>query len=202
MKNLLAKKIMAIGIITFSLMFFWMGSIIPFKKGMLFIRASSSVWLENATYNQVGRAYFNLLNYHSPVGQTESAVDLANAAEIIITNSKELPKEVAKEFIRMTDYYLGNEITLSAGNYGKNLFSYAKLYFTAGIRFQDEDWLKKSESLYLYGIKLSPNRPEFLRGLFDIYLTKKDKEKAIEVGKIILKNWPDEKIVEQKMLEL
>ena len=73
------------------------------------------------------------------------------------------------------------------------------IYQTAWLLYRDGDYAATAEELYLNGLEVSPDRPQFLYGLFDLYLSGGREKEALEVGKEIARLWPTDSSVRQRI---
>ena len=77
-------------------------------------------------------------------------------------------------------------------SFNQNLYVLGSLNQVAFLQTKDAKYLEEAKKYYLLGHELSPKRPQFLYGLFDLYRIEGDVEKTTEVTNQILSLWPND----------
>jgi tetratricopeptide (TPR) repeat protein len=87
-------------------------------------------------------------------------------------------------------------------NYTQSILIEASILSAYGQEYKQARALQKAEELYKEGLQLSPNRPQFLYGLFSLYLAEGNAAAAKPIGEEILKYWPNDPNVPGIMAQL
>jgi len=193
-KSKLLKQIISGLVIVSAIFLIYLSAYLPYKKAYLYISAMNES-RKAKTLDEFLIPFNRFFNFWSPVGNPEGIRFFAGDVSGILRNES-LPKEVAKELAEYSFNLLNSDVKGMKGlNYAQGILYEAEIAYVYGILHKDEGYLKKAEELYKKGLELSPKRPQFLYGLFGLYLNTGRKEEAKKIGEEILKYWPnDEKI--------
>ncbi len=81
-------------------------------------------------------------------------------------------------------------------SFEQDLYIMGALNKLAFIKTKQTDFLSAAKDYFERGLRLGPNRPQFLYSLFDIYRIIGDVEGAKAIAGKILSQWPDDKKVQ------
>jgi len=192
------------------------GTYLPYRKSRVFITALQTA-SRSTTLEDLKSSFSQALDTPSPVGQEELVRSVGDAISGIIRNNVADPG-VMQDLIDYLDGYYNPIIERGRGlSFTQNLYLLGLLREVAAIKINaaladlegalpsddrrsafralQATYLAEAEEFFLKGLELSPRRPQFLYGLFDIYRFKGDHEKARFFGEEILAQWPtDERI--------
>ncbi|MDI6717432.1 MAG: hypothetical protein QMD86_00040 [Patescibacteria group bacterium] len=167
------------------------GSYLPLRKSQMHIDAVLS--LQNGRIRTVGELnglFDPVLNFNSPVGQDEiTQYYLGILANVI---NQQSDRTVVDVLTRQAESRMTPILEKEKGfNFNQNLYTLGSIYKIVAIKFKDEGYYQKGVNMFQKGLGYSPNRLIFLEGLFDLYSAHGYNDKANEMGKIILKYWPN-----------
>lgn len=182
------KKIVIVIVIVIVVFGLYLGAYLPFKQAKAFIsvnRALPSV----KTTDEVERIFDGVLDIGSPVASDEiRGFVLDQLTNILRTRP---PEEVGKIIIGYAEEkarpVLENPVSPELT---KMILKMGILYQNAWSLYRDELYAKKTEEFYLRGLEISPNRPQFLYGLFDLYVSRNERGKAAVIAETINRFWP------------
>ncbi len=183
------------------LVLFYFGAYLPLRKSQMHINAVLSLQSGKVrTLDDINNLFGSVLNFYSPVGQDETTQYYLGILLSIINQQSN--KDIIDILARQAENQM--EPILKAGkgfNFSQNLYTLGSIYKITALKSRDLGYYKKAVDIFNEGLKYSPNRLIFLRGLFDIYSANADdKEKALEIGKTILKYFPNEKKVVEYLM--
>jgi len=193
----LVKKIVIIVAVFFAVLGIYFGAYLPYKKANAFI--GKIRLLQSVKSIDELKFHFNeVLGMGSPVAQDEIVTFTLDQLSNVIR--EDLPEAINRS---ITDY---TEEVASSVLENPRSAELTKTYLKMGIIYQ-KNWLfykdpvfaAKAEDMYLKGLAISPNRPQFLYGLFDLYLSGRRMEEAKSVGEKILGFWPNDSLMEEKL---
>jgi len=179
MSTVIKKVAIVAGIVVVAVGLYW-GALLPYRKAKAFIgsvRALQSV----KTVQEVESRFQEVLDIASPVGHDETVGFVVEQLTNVIRSRP--PEEADSQSPELT----------------KMILKMGIVYQAAWLLYADETYAGKAEELYLEGLKISPNRPQFLYGLFDLYASGGRRAEAIEIGKEIVRFWPNDSLLEQKL---
>ena len=166
------------------------GSYLPLMKSQALAAVLNEI-NGNLTVNQFEADFRGVLNYPSPVGQYEVLKQLNNEVVGFLQNSKSIPQPVADEVVKFTMSYNAPIIASGRGlNFAQFLVASGNMYQFMGQIYGNKADLDQAAAFYKEGLGFSPRRPQFLYGLFDVYLSEKDVPDALRVGEEIVAYWP------------
>lgn len=191
------KQLIAAIIILVAIGMGYFGAYLPLRKGQIHIAAISE--LQSGNIRSVGdfNALFdNDFNFYSPVGQDEIISHyLGNLANII---NQQTNRQIADIFVKQAENVMAPTLKIKRGfSFNQNLYTLGSIYKIAAIKFKDENYYEKSIEIFNEGLEYSPNRLMFLKGIFELYAFHGEMEKALEIGHVILKYYPDESKVRE-----
>jgi tetratricopeptide (TPR) repeat protein len=191
------KYLMAPALIVLAVLALIFGAYLPLEKSQALIVSLNQVG--NAKSIQEFESVFNAtFDLYSPVGQPESLRFFGNQIVGILSNK--LPADVAQALIDYADGVF--ETNRDKGgvrglNRTQTELIQANIHYLNWANFKKEEDFKISEEHYLKAEELSPNRPQALYGLLQLYMSNEDLPKVREVAEKILTVWPnDQKLKE------
>ncbi len=197
--NDLTRKIVAL-LATIGILYVaYYGSWLPFKKSEAFIVALKNLSSVKSVEEFEG-VFDNVFARTSPIGDEELVRNFIGIAGTLISNSND-PAIVARTVQFVDKHY---QPVLKAGkgmSFTQNLYALGRFYQIAFLRTQDAHYLQLAIQNYREGERLSPARPQFLYGLFDMYRLAGDVTGVDEVSKKILALWPDDTRIPQALDE-
>lgn len=198
--NPLAKKIIAIALSASILLLMYFGAYLPFRKSQLYINSLSNFGKNKArTMEEFNKIFQPVFDYRSPVGDDE--IISHHLSTILAVMTQQSNRLVIDALIKEAESATAPMLKSGRGfNYTATLYTLALTYRDAAFRFSDENYYQKSIETFNKALETSPRRPGFLYGLYDLYIAKGDFNNAGEVGKIILKYWPQDEEV-RKVVE-
>src|SRR3989344_1647957 len=175
------------------------GNYLPWRKSVAYVSASQAAGSAKSL-DELKKIVKPALDMSSPIGQPELVRNLANSLMSVIRNTNN-PELIDATLKFMSEYY-GPIIDRGRGmSYGKDLYIVGLIHEIAAIQSKNSAYLDISEKAFLSGVELSPNRPQHLYGLLDIYKFKQDGDRFKSVADKILENWPNDaktrKLVEE-----
>ena len=177
------KSVLICVLIVLSFFSIYYGAYKPLTKSQLYIKANS-VASGFQTFNDLTETYDQVFNFPSPIGQQEIVKFFTNNVLSIIAQ-KSISEEIAVELVK----YAESKIFKDNVNH---LLHMAYTYDYLWQRFEDEEYLKKSEEYYNQINKIGPKLPHSLYGLFNLYKKAGQTEKMKEIGGKILELWPED----------
>lgn len=194
MKNIFKKVVIVIVIVIVGVGWY-LGAYTPLKKSKKFIEATRS-GPSIKTVDDLKFIFNKALDFDSPVAKDEVVGFFVD--QMIFILSTKPPKEIGVEIIEYAILRL-NQILENpkSPELTKSFLKAASIYEIGWVNYGEEEYFRRAEEYLIEGLKVSPRLPQFLYGLFNLYLGKKDIEKARKVGEEILNYWPsDERIKE------
>ena len=190
-----SKQLIALFVIALAMLLIYLSAYLPYVKATLYIRALSMA-SQAKTLQDFLNPFQEAFNFWSPIGQPEEIRFFASDISGVLNQNTQLPKDVAKELVSYTVGMLNSNPQGGKGlNYSQALLLEANILSTYGKTFNDSNALNTAEKLFKEGLKLSPTRPQFLYGLFSLYLAEGKNSDAKPIGETILKYWPNDKNV-------
>lgn len=195
--KLIAKKIIIVIVIAIISSAVYFGAYLPFKKARAFIAIGRSLQKVRSV-EELQSKFDRVLNIKTSVAHDEVLSFFADQMAGIIRSGP--PKPIGQALI---DYTI-NRITPVLENEAspeltKMLLKAAIVYQTGWLLYGDEKYFQQAEFYLLQGLEKSPNRPQFLYGLFDLYSAKKENAKALGIGETIIRLWPKDSYIKEKV---
>jgi len=199
----LIKKTLSILASVVVVVFLYFGAYLPYEKSQKLINAMGILQKGGTSLQGYENAFSSVLDYYSPVGQEESVKQLGNSTLSILSNQKNLPKNIAEELLKFNLKYFEPIINNSrGGNASQNILVVGQIYHALALNYSDLNYLNTAIDYYQKGLSNSPRRPQFLYSLFEAYQAKRDYNLAIKTGEEILKYWPSDTQVKQAVEEM
>ena len=194
--SLKLKQLIALGVTIVALALLYLSAYLPYVKSTLYINALQTAG-QATTLQDYLAPYDTAFNFWSPVGQPELIRFFGNDILSMLTNQKQqLPEAVATALVNYTVDKLNSDPLGAKGlNYSQSILIEASIFSAYGQEYKQASALQKAEELYQEGLQLSPNRPQFLYGLFSLYLAEGNVAAAKPIGEEILKYWPTDQNV-------
>lgn len=197
--NPLFKKIVIVMVIVIIVIAIYFGSFLPLRKSQSLVRAMRSVGAAR-TVDDLEKILSQSLDFYSPVGQDESMRQVATLISDVLTRQKDFPREIADELLNFSVKYFNPVIESGyGGNLSRNFVILGQIYQVAGFRYNDSAYFEKAVDYYKQGLIYSPNRPQFLYNLFNIYLNQKNFASAKEIGEQITRYWPNDNKIKEEL---
>ena len=187
----LTKYIIAPALVVLSVLSLIFGEFLPFEKSKQLIislgQASNSTTLKEFedTFNKV-------FDFYSPIGQPESLRFFGG--QITGYLDHKLPADLSQGLVDYTDKVFGMNSESSGFkglNYTQTKLTLANTHYLNWINLKNKADFDKAEEYYKAVMELSPNRPQALYGLLQLYYSNKDVEKTLSIADKILSVWPD-----------
>jgi hypothetical protein len=195
--NRITKKIVIVIIIVIVIVGLYFGAYLPYKKAHAFIlkiRQLQSVGsIEELTFN-----LSEVLDIPSPVGRDEVVGFTLDQLSNIVRGdfSKEINHSLADYAEEISAPVLDNP---RSAELTKTILKMGIIYQKIWFFHKEPVYAAKAETLYLKGLEISPNRPQFLYGLFDLYLSGGRVEDAKQIGEKIIGFWPNDSVTWEKL---
>ena len=192
--NDLTKQIIAFVVSMVVIVTVYFGSYLPLRKSQMHIDAVLNLQGGKVrTLEDFDNLFNPVLDFYSPVGQDEITQYYLGILINIINQQSD--KTVVDILARQAESRMTSILKKGKGfSFNQNLYTLGSIYKIAALKFKDEGYYQKAVSIFNEGLKYSPNRLIFLKGLFELYSAHGYNDKAREIREIILKYYPNEKI--------
>ncbi len=196
MNTIVKKTIIAIFIVVVFVGLYF-GAYLPYKKANAFI-TTIHLLQSVESVDELKYRFDEVLNINSPVARDEVAGFTLNQLTNLIRNG--LSEEVGGLIVGYAEE-IARPILADpqSPELTKTILKMGIVYQTAWSVYENKVYAEAAENLYLRGLEVSPDRPQFLYGLFDLYLSEGRVREAIEVGEQITAIWPADSLVGQKI---
>jgi hypothetical protein len=175
------------------------GSYLPMRKAQMFIAALQS--LQTSPVSSLGELTARLavpLNYPSPIGQEELVRNMANNVLGFISQGADATSTA--ELISFLNGYYDPIIAKGRGmSFGQDLYLMGAINELAYVHTGNPTYLAAEQNYYEEGVRLGPNRPQSLYGLFDVYRAEGNVASTTAIAEKILSNWPSDTSVAQSL---
>jgi len=175
----------------------YFGAYLPYQKSTRFIeviRSGSTI----KSLAELERRFDSVLDFYSPVSRDETLSFFAEQMVNVIGNAK-IPQDIAAKLIDYTVSKLAPVLdNPRSPELTKILLKVGNLYQIGWLLYGDDDYFRKAESYLKEGLAVSPNRPQFLYTLFELYRAAGRKDEAKAVGEKILSFWPNDNVLRAK----
>ena len=132
------------------------------------------------------------LDAPSPFGQRE-LVQATAGLVITLIRKPDTPPEVTAALVNFVNGRFLPILQQGRGiGFVPSLYTVGTSNVDAYLQTQNRIFLTAAENLFSRGLEASPNRPEFLYGLLDVYRLAENTEKVQAVADTILRLWPDD----------
>lgn len=196
----MTEKLVAVVLMIAAAVGWYFGAYLPFQKSKRFIEIihSSSVV---KTVDELENRFDSVLDFYSPVGNEEIVSFFAD--QMVNVLSTKPVEEIGVRLIAYTEEKAKPVLEDSRNpELTKVLLKMASLNEIGWIVYQKPDYFRKAEDYLLQGLEVSPDRPQFLYGLFNLYASVGDNERARTIGEKILSFWPSDEIMRAKVNSL
>lgn len=184
------KQVIAPLVLLLALVGIYTGAYLPLHKGQSYISALRS-FQQQPTLENLEQSYTAALEVSSPVGQDE-VIRFIGSGLLPLLNEK-VPEAGVRELVR---YFVSSfnkyQRPVSALNYSQLLLTTGGMNQVLWELYKDKDAYKVAEQLFISGLAGSPNRPQFLISLRNLYQSAGEKEKAAQINTVIKGFWPDQ----------
>lgn len=195
--NTIIKKTVIVIVIVVVIVGLYFGALLPYRKAKAFISSIRSLQSVR-TVDEIERGFQTVLDIGSPVGRDETIGFIIDQLTSIIRSRPSA--EVGGLIVDYAEEVSRPVLTDSANSeLTKTILKMGVIYQTAWALYEDGAYAARAEEMFLAGLKISPNRPQFLYGLFDLYASGGREAEAIEIGKEIVRFWPNDSLLEQKL---
>ena len=197
--NQSAKHIIAVslGIVILAIGIY--GNYLPWRKSVAYVSASQKA-TSAKSLDELKKIFTPALKLNSPIGQPELVRNLANSLMSVV-RSTDNPELIDASLKFLAEYYNPIIEKGSGMSFGQDLYLVGVIHEISAIQSKNPVYLDVSEQAFLSGVEASPNRPQYLYGLMDVYRFKQDGDRFKSVADKILENWPNDertrKLVEE-----
>lgn len=170
------------------------GSFLPLRKSQAFIDTLKNI-SSVRSLQEFEDSFSAPLDAPSPIGQEELVRNTGNTILGLIQQNGSNPQLTDAVTQYLSKYYEPIMAKPRGLNFTQNLYVLGALNEIAYEKTGNPKYIEASKDYYAKGLEFSPKRPQFLYGLFGIYVTEKDFANAKIVGEKILSLWPtDDKV--------
>jgi hypothetical protein len=167
------------------------GSYLPLRKSRLFHEAVQNLAAIHSPPQFAARLSVPL-DAASPIGQGELVQETASLVLSLI-QIPGTPSRVTAELAKFVNGTFEPIFQRGKGiGFAPTLYNVGAINVIAYFQTRDPAFLATAEKLFSRGREASPNRPEFLYGLFDVYRMTQNIEGAKAIADTILRQWPDD----------
>jgi hypothetical protein len=167
------------------------GSYQPIHKSRLFYHAVQNIGTVHSP-PQFAALLSPALDAPSPIGQVEMVWETA-ALVLTLIQMPDTPPAVTAELANFVNGYFLPILQRGKGiGFLLTLYNVGTINVVAYIQTRNPTFLGAAEKLLSRGLEASPNRPEFLYALLDVYRLAENTEKVQAVADTILRLWPDD----------
>ncbi|HXF44193.1 MAG TPA: hypothetical protein VNK70_01885 [Candidatus Paceibacterota bacterium] len=191
------KKFVIVVIIAVAVTGWWFGAYLPFQKSKMFIEVIRSGSVIK-TVDMLEQRFDAVLGFPSPIGKDEVVGFFAD--QMVSVLGTKPPKEIGTRLIAYTeDRVRGVLENPRSPELTKVLLKMASLNELGWVVYQNEVYFRAAEKYLYQCLEVSPNRPQCLYGLFNIYANSGLKAEAKAVGEKIIGFWPEDKVMRSKI---
>jgi len=187
--NKVIKNSIAIALLVLASLSIYFGAILPFKKAQSYIYFIKTTSDTAQTLDELKIRLDKVVEFYSPIGREEVVRYLSNdfLNIMLYANNPEVVDRTMVQYIE--PHMLKYDV--------RHLIAMGELYKGLWVKYKKTDDLVKSEDYYEKALSLAPKLPPVLYNAFDLYQEAGNKERAREIGEMILKYWPEDKKVRQ-----
>lgn len=190
-------KISAVILIAAAIVGWYFGAYLPFQKSKKFIeviRSGSAI----KTVEELEKRFNSVLNIPSPVGRDETVGFFAD--QMVSVLGTKPPEEIGARLIAYAESKVRPVLqNPRSPELTKILLKMASLNELGWIVYQKEEYFLQSEQYLARCLEVSPNRPQCLYGLFNLYASIGDIERLKAVGEKILNFWPEDDAMRSRL---
>ncbi len=181
----------------------YLGSFLPMRKSAAFIRGMRAVETISANDKLTPELFESIMSgpllAPSPIGQEELVRQATGMVLDLIQGGTAEPERL----VNFAESFYTPIIERGRGmSFSQDLYVLGLMHQAALMKTRDGRHLAATIAYFEKGLRLSPDRPQFLYGLFDAYRLVGDFEKAREVGERIANNWSSDERVQGVLEEL
>lgn len=180
------RFLIAIPLILITLAGIIWGAILPFAKSRMYVEATK---MEVVSLEEFERVYDAVLEFPSPVGNEEAIRFLGSIVEGIIVIENQ-PEDASVGLVKYWEERAYKDDI-------RHLIILSALYRNLWVRFEREEYFRKAEEYALAAESITPNLPQALYSLYNLYTYSGDGEKAREYAEKILSFWPDDERIRE-----
>ena len=177
------------------------GSYMPMRKAQMFIATLQGLQTQQGQATSLQDLENKLsvpLDYPSPIGQEELVRNMANSVLSFVQQSTD-PSSTAALIGFLNSYYYPILDQGKGMSFEQDLYLEGAINEIAFANTGDPAYLAQAQKWYSEGVSLSPNRPQVLYGLFDVYRAAGDTTDTIQIGTTIMRNWPTDTQIGQAL---
>lgn len=179
------------------------GSYLPMRKAQMFIATLQALQTQAGAATSLQDLENKLaapLDYPAPIGQEELVRNMANSVLSFIQQGAD-PSSTSALIGFLGKYYSPILDSGRGMSFGQDLYLEGAINEIAFAASGDKSYLATAQKWYEEGVRLGPNRPQSLYGLFDIYRAEGDVSNTVKTGTTILHNWPSDTRIEGAMAQ-
>lgn len=180
----------------------WYGNFLPMVKAESYISNLGSL-KSSQTWEDFRNMFDATMNLPSPFGDEEIKRNLGNVILAMIGQDSKGNYTMVRTVSDYIDSYLSPLVSRGKGSsFGQTVFIAGAVEQTAFNVTGDKYFFDKAENYFKNGLDVSPSRPQFLYGLFDLYERSHNKDGAVAIGQEIIKLWPQDSDTAQAVSSL
>lgn len=180
----------------------YFGTYLPYRASRAFIDALGQAGYARSLDEFLG-LFAPVFKVPAPAGHEEIARNLANTLVSIIQQNGRGNTALVERSLAALDEYLGPTVARGRGfSYGQVIYVLGSAQDAAFGATGNVAYSDRAQEYYRTGLKLSPNRPQFLYALFASHQSRGQREQMRAVGAQILELWPDDQQVDQALRAL
>ena len=175
------------------------GNFLPLRKSQVLIRTLRTLNDSKSLEEFKGNLSVPL-NFPSPIGQEEAVRNIANIILGVVQQTDN--PEAISDIINFIESYYKPIISRGTGmSFEQNVYILGAINELAFVKTKEIKYLTTAHNYFEQGLRLGPNRPQFLYGMFDIYRIEGSVEGAKEIAGRLLAAWPDDQKVKDGLEE-
>ncbi|MBM3256805.1 MAG: tetratricopeptide repeat protein [Candidatus Liptonbacteria bacterium] len=185
------KKVISIIAVLFLAFIAYYGSYLPYEKSHSFIRTVRG--MNGARSLEEFKDLFRVpLDIPSPIGQEELVRNMASEVASFISQGSS-SAEIEEELVYFVEEYFNPIVAREKGmSFEQDLYILSTLRRILFNHTKKAGHLDAAEKYFLKGLELGPRRPQFLYGLLDVYLIRRDAERSKLLADQIYAQWPSD----------
>ena len=168
----------------------YIGNYLPLQKSMAFIDSNRSFG-QITDLNKILELMARPLDLPSPIGQQELVRNTSNLIYNLVRSDNGKNPAITKALTDFVNKYYIPTLAKNRGlSFDQDLYILGLMNEGAAIQTRDGRYADAAQGYFERGLTLSPRRPQFLYGLFDVFRMKGDLPSAQKTGEKILSFWP------------
>jgi tetratricopeptide (TPR) repeat protein len=169
----------------------YLGSYLPMRKSTAFIRGMRAVEAISANGKLTPELFENIMTASllapSPIGQEELVRQATGMVMDLVQRGIDEPERM----VNFAESFYTPIVERGRGmSFSQDLYVLGLVHQAALMGTRDGRHLAAAIAYFEEGLRLSPDRPQFLYGLFDAYRLAGDFDRARETGEKIISLWP------------